>query len=82
MFKILFSHRKKRVPWEKTIKDVKGLNPKTTIYRASGSVMIKIDNFKKLVPSGNLKTTYGYKKWIEGGKKIEKWIGVWRNWLI
>jgi len=30
------------------------------------------DNFKKLVPSGNLKTTYGYKKWIEGGKEIAK----------
>ena len=33
----------------KTIEDVKDLDPKTTIYRASGSVMIKIDNFKKLV---------------------------------
>ena len=30
------------------------------------------DNFKKLVPSGSLKTTYEYKKWVEGGKKIEK----------
>ena len=34
---------------EKTIEDVKGLNSKTVIYRASGSVMIKIDNFKKFI---------------------------------
>jgi len=34
---------------EKTIKDVKNLDSKTVIYRASGSVMIKNDDFKKLI---------------------------------
>lgn len=34
---------------EKTIEDVKKLDSKNTIYRASGSVMIKVENFKKLL---------------------------------
>ena len=34
---------------KKTIDDVKDLDPENVIYRASGSVMIKVDNFKKLI---------------------------------
>ena len=34
---------------EKTIEDVKKLDSKNAIYRASGSVMIKVENFKKLL---------------------------------
>ena len=42
---------------KKTIDDVKDLDPENVIYRASGSVMIKVDNFKKLITNSKLGTT-------------------------
>ena len=64
---------------KKTIDDVKDLNPKNVIYRASGSVMIKVDNFKKLIKeleeeseSLELRTKTIKKEVEEMNKEMEK----------
>ncbi len=64
---------------KKTIDDVKDLDPENVIYRASGSVMIKVDNFKKLIKeleeeseSLELRTKTIKKEVEEMNKEMEK----------
>tara|TARA_B100001750_G_scaffold139807_1_gene111348 strand:- start:31 stop:405 length:375 start_codon:yes stop_codon:yes gene_type:complete len=64
---------------KKTINDVKDLNPENIIYRASGSVMIKVDDYKKLIKeleeeseSLELRTKTIKKEVEEMNKEMEK----------